>query len=187
MSTASDKTFYSILSDGELKSTSDKVLNTVRKLRRCTKVEIMKANGMSHQTVTARLSELMDSGLIKVANTRKGSRSFLSIFSPETNKEQVAVNASIRERARFEKWLKKGEEFKHLINEQGNLGKVQNENDFIADVSRSGYVCHIGKELVFIMAENISQAMDKMEEIAGNSILGYSMEIHSSIRVINCG
>ena len=121
MSTASDKTFYSILSDGELKSARDKVLNTVRKLRRCTKVEIMKANGMSHQTVTARLSELMDSGLIKVANTRKGSRSFLSIFSPETNKEQVAVNASIRERARFEKWLKKGEEFKHLINEQVNL------------------------------------------------------------------
>ena len=57
----------------------------------------------------------------------------------------------------------------------------------IADVSHSGYVCHIGKERVFIIAENIAQAMDKMEEIAGDSIFGYSMESHSSIRVIYCG
>jgi len=57
----------------------------------------------------------------------------------------------------------------------------------IADLSHSGYVCHIGKERVFIIAENIAQAMDKMEEIAGESVFGYSMESHSSIRVIHCG
>lgn len=56
----------------------------------------------------------------------------------------------------------------------------------IHNVSTSGYVCHIGKERVFIIAENIAQAMDKMEEIAGNSVFGYSMESHSSIRVIHC-
>ena len=54
-------------------------------------------------------------------------------------------------------------------------------------VIQSGYVCHIGKERVFIIAENIAQAMDKMEEIAGDSVFGYSMESHSSIRVIHCG
>ena len=57
----------------------------------------------------------------------------------------------------------------------------------IGAVSHSGYVCHIGKERVFIIAENIAQAMDKMEEIAGDSVFGYSMESHSSIRVIHCG
>jgi hypothetical protein len=57
----------------------------------------------------------------------------------------------------------------------------------ISAVSHSGYVCHIGKERVFIIAENIAQAMDKMEEIAGDSVFGYSMESHSSIRVIHCG
>lgn len=56
----------------------------------------------------------------------------------------------------------------------------------IHDVSHSGYICHIGKERVFIIAENIAEAMDKMEEIAGDSIFGYSMESHSSIRVILC-
>jgi hypothetical protein len=53
-------------------------------------------------------------------------------------------------------------------------------------VGHSGYVCHIGKERVFIIAENIAQAMDKMKEIAGDSVFGYSMESHSSIRVIHC-
>ena len=71
--------------------------------------------------------------------------------------------------------------------EKENSDKQQNGNDFIADVSHSGYVCHIGKERVFIIAENIAQAMDKMEEIAGDSVFGYSMESHSSIRVIHCG
>lgn len=47
-------------------------------------------------------------------------------------------------------------------------------------VEQNGYICHIGKERVFIIAENIAQAMHKMEEIAGNSVLGYSMESHSS-------
>ena len=71
---------------------------------------------------------------------------------------------------------------------KGNpFDKPQNGNDFIADVSHSGYICHIGKERVFIIAENIAQAMDKMEEIAGDSVFGYSMESHSSIRVIHCG
>jgi len=65
--------------------------------------------------------------------------------------------------------------------------KQQNNNNFIDGVSHNGYVCHIGKERVFIIAENIAQAMDKMEEIAGDSVFGYSMESHSSIRVINCG
>lgn len=65
--------------------------------------------------------------------------------------------------------------------------KQENGNDFIADVSHSGYICHIGKERVFIIAENIAQAMDKMEEIAGDNVFGYSMESHSSIRVIHCG
>ena len=65
--------------------------------------------------------------------------------------------------------------------------KHKKGNDFIGDVSHSGYICHIGKERVFIIAENIAQAMDKMEEIAGDSVFGYSMESHSSIRVIRCG
>lgn len=54
------------------------------------------------------------------------------------------------------------------------------------NVSHSGYICHIGKERVFIIAENVAQAMDKMEEIAEDSVFGYSMESHSSIRVIHC-
>ena len=71
--------------------------------------------------------------------------------------------------------------------ENETLRTTRHGNDFIADVSHSGYVCYIGKERVFIIAENIAQAMDKMEEIVGDSIIGYSMESHSSIRVIHCG
>ena len=63
--------------------------------------------------------------------------------------------------------------------------EVKNLNT--SDVNHSGYVCHIGKERVFIIAEDIAQSMDKMKEIAGDSIFGYSMESHSSIRVIHCG
>lgn len=74
-----------------------------------------------------------------------------------------------------------------MIKENKNLENTPNGNDFIADVSHSGYICHIGKERVFIIAENIAQAMDKMEEIVGDSVFGYSMESHSSIRVIHCG
>ena len=73
------------------------------------------------------------------------------------------------------------------LSEKQASDKPKNGNDFISDVSHSGYVCHIGKERVFIIAENIAQAMDKMEEIASDSIFGYSMESHSSIRVIHCG
>jgi hypothetical protein len=68
-----------------------------------------------------------------------------------------------------------------------NVSNGEKGNGVLADVSHSGYVCHIGKERVFIIAKNIAQAMDKMEEIAGDSVFGYSMESHSSIRVIHCG
>lgn len=74
-----------------------------------------------------------------------------------------------------------------MKNEEQNSITPQNSALNIADISHSGYICHIGKERVFIIAENIAQAMDKMEEIAGDSVLGYSMESHSSIRVIHCG
>jgi hypothetical protein len=74
-----------------------------------------------------------------------------------------------------------------MSKENENLNEAENSALNIADVSHSGYVCHIGKERVFIIAENIAQAMDKMEEIVGDSVFGYSMESHSSIRVIHCG
>lgn len=66
------------------------------------------------------------------------------------------------------------------------LNKEETANSDLGAVSGSGYICHIGKERVFIIAENIAEAMDKMEEIAGDSVFGYSMESHSSIRVIHC-
>ncbi len=74
-----------------------------------------------------------------------------------------------------------------MSKENENLNGTQNSTLNIADANHSGYICHIGKERVFIIAENIAQAMDKMEEIAGDSVFGYSMEGHSSIRVIHCG
>lgn len=74
------------------------------------------------------------------------------------------------------------------MNNNNEISKEEHSEALnIANVSHSGYVCHIGKERVFIIAENIAQAMDKMEEIAGDSVFGYSMESHSSIRVIHCG
>ena len=72
-----------------------------------------------------------------------------------------------------------------MSKENKTLDKHENGNDFIADVSHSGYICQIGKWRVFIIAESIAQAMDKMKEISGG-VFGYSIESHSSIRVIHC-
>ena len=67
-----------------------------------------------------------------------------------------------------------------------NIPNVIGDAIFDPDEVESGYICHIGKERVFIIAENIAQAMDKMEEISGNSVFGYSIESHSSVKVIYC-
>lgn len=48
-----------------------------------------------------------------------------------------------------------------------------------------GYVCNINGDKSFVVAENIAEAMDIMEEISKNPNDDYSFETHSSIPILN--
>jgi len=72
---------------------------------------------MKHQTVTARLSELMDIGVVEIDGKSSEDHKDLSFFKVQTNLQNIASNERNRSKTKLIKWVSKGKSF--------NIGKLE--------------------------------------------------------------
>ena len=76
---------------------------------------------MKHQTVTARLSELMDIGVVEIDGKTSEEHKDLSFFKVQTNPQKIVFNQGNRSETKFIKWVSKGKSFNINKSEMLNL------------------------------------------------------------------
>lgn len=91
------------IASGQMKSDKARILNFVMTFKGQNKETIGKHFAIPHQTVTARLSDLEDLGLIESKGAGKYSN-FYPIYDPQTQK----LHRAKRQAEKLEAWAKKG-------------------------------------------------------------------------------
>lgn len=99
MSKLSNQTFIEQIQNGNLKSKKHIVYSFLKDNGRKTLEQMRRTIPMSHQTLTARLSDLMDEGLV----WQDDSNQFFV-----TEESYWHYYAAKREKERYQKWLKVG-------------------------------------------------------------------------------
>lgn len=100
---------------GKMKSDSAKILNYIIESKMSTMPSIEFKFAMPRQTVSARVSDLEDLGVIKKQGTHETRSGVYSLYVYESDPVKVVKNAKERELIKFNNWLKRGGKFKHLI------------------------------------------------------------------------
>lgn len=100
------------IESGDLKSNTALVLKWIRERGALNKRDLMKLCGKSHQTITSRLSDLQDMGIIEVVSY---SDSDVNFYKYQSDPNKQVRNAFARKYERYERWKKKGEEFREFI------------------------------------------------------------------------
>ena len=100
MTKLSTETFIEQTQNGNIKSAKARVYRQLKTLGPCTLIFLRVSMRMSHQTLTARLSELMDMGIVW-----QNERNEFYI----TDKIQWNYYCDLRWKQRRDKWLKVGE------------------------------------------------------------------------------
>tara|TARA_R110000796_G_scaffold72989_1_gene164557 strand:+ start:670 stop:1062 length:393 start_codon:yes stop_codon:yes gene_type:complete len=77
----------------------------------CNKESLSKALNKPHQTITARLSDLMDLGVVEIVIKNGFKTTTLSSFKTVTDPISIKANWAGRQKEKFDKWLRKGKEF----------------------------------------------------------------------------
>lgn len=125
MSSASVKTLLDQIDSGKLKSDKAIVLNYVKKQTEKGNATIVKNLRekllIPHQTITARLSDLEDLGLVYKKGDSELAGSHYCNFFYEANEEKRAENRLEVRKRKFKKWLNKADEFEDLIGCGGML------------------------------------------------------------------
>lgn len=105
MSTASVETFLLQVNTGKIKTGLARVYRYIRRNERTHKYAIMRDLSMGHQTATARLSGLLDMGVIEVTEIAKVPKidSKVSRFVVQTDPDKIQENANVREETRNSK------------------------------------------------------------------------------------
>ena len=108
MSKASIETYLNQLNNGKTKKDSARIYRFIKSNPLCQKDDIIRELKMTHQTVTARLSDLTDKGVVFVKGTYKTVTSTLSLFQVEERIDFIEKNIQEREKASFNNWVKQG-------------------------------------------------------------------------------
>lgn len=101
------------IESGKLESDKARILDFIIKFPRSNTKLIQRHLRLSHETASARLSDLQDLGLLD-ANTEGAFSEFF--YEPDPKKQKV--NAFLRKTERFEKWKKKAQEFRDVLSEE---------------------------------------------------------------------
>lgn len=105
MTTASQQAYIKQIQSGEAKGKAQKVYNLLSHSDNGLTIRyICKALNLSHQTATARLSELCDLGIVFISETKED----LSVFKIETIPYLIKNNRFNRKKSKVDKWMKKG-------------------------------------------------------------------------------
>jgi DNA-binding transcriptional regulator GbsR (MarR family) len=100
MSKFSVETFIEQTENGNIRSAKVRVYRVLKIHGHSTLDHLRRTMGMSHQTLTARLSELMDMGVVWQSEKNEF---YL------TKKDMWTFYSDLRTQQRFQKWLKAGE------------------------------------------------------------------------------
>tara|TARA_R110002012_G_scaffold219820_2_gene391303 strand:- start:7 stop:396 length:390 start_codon:yes stop_codon:yes gene_type:complete len=119
MSKASIKTYIANLNCGKNEADAARVYQFIQEYTRTNKNEIIQVLKMPHQTVTARLSDLLDRGVITIEGEDDSNTSPLSRFVIVTDISKVEYYAHKRLLSKFENWKKQGlSRFSELLTEE---------------------------------------------------------------------
>ena len=104
---------------GKLQTDMARVLHHIKTKPYSTLSELERKLNMKHQTASARVSDLLDMGLIEEQGTKKSHHSFQTYFKYQPSSLKQIDNARKRKKAKYEHWLKKGlSQFEEYINPQ---------------------------------------------------------------------
>ncbi len=105
MTTASQKAYIEQIQSGKAKGNAQQIYNLLSHSDKGLSIRyICTALELSHQTATARLSELCDLGVVFIDHTKDD----LSIFKIETIPFLIKNNRFNRKKEKVDKWMKKG-------------------------------------------------------------------------------
>lgn len=119
MSKASKESFLKINDTGARTSIKKKVYNYIKRNENTHIYNMKRDLNISHQTLTARISDLLDEGKIEISETKKTSFSEtkLSSYKVQENIDLIRVNIFNRNKEGFKKWLKKVPQYEALLSE----------------------------------------------------------------------
>ena len=100
MSKNSRETFLEQLNNGSYTSKQKEVYGLLEAAGPMNLRKLRSVSGMAHQTLTSRLSALMDVGLVVQDSDAR--------FSVEPDKDKWQAHANARHDAKYEAWIKKG-------------------------------------------------------------------------------
>jgi len=106
---ARTKQYIKNVKNGFLKSNNEKVLHWINHNPMTTVYEL-RQTGISHQTLTSRISHLQDLGLIKVVGNCNIEGKHYSQYEAVLDSEMVEHYRNSREQEKVLTWLKKGQE-----------------------------------------------------------------------------
>ncbi|MDY8137602.1 helix-turn-helix domain-containing protein [Aquimarina sp. 2201CG5-10] len=111
------KTLLNQIQSGRLETDISRVLDHIKTHPFTTLPEIKKKLCLAHQTASARISDLLDLGLIEEKGEKKTSNGTYSYFKFQPDYQKQECNASKRKKEKYDYWVKKGlTQFKEFIN-----------------------------------------------------------------------
>ncbi|WP_456867558.1 winged helix-turn-helix domain-containing protein [Galbibacter sp. BG1] len=112
------KSFKRQIESGDRDSDLSKIHKFIELNPRSTRLDIEARLGISTQTASARIAELLDTGvLFEEANKKFNGHSY-SLLSVEKNEDKIEINRIARKKKKFKHWIKQGlYKFKDFIPE----------------------------------------------------------------------
>ncbi len=118
MSDASVANWLRLMNTGELKNKTVRVLDYIYANPNTDINQMREALKISHQSLTAVVSNIMDEGLVKFAGERVyGETTYSTLIFVQGSFSQAQEKAR-RTKEKFTLWLKQGEHFKDLMSSQ---------------------------------------------------------------------
>ena len=114
------KTWIMNVESGMIKSTTERVLLEIKNVEKSNTdlftyqttgidTETLRNRfGIAHQTLTSRLSELQDNGLIKVIGEKQGNESVYSVYAYVSDSSEREMLADERKKEKFTQWMDRG-------------------------------------------------------------------------------
>lgn len=118
---AAVETFLEQIRRRNIKTNKTTIYRTIKKFKGCTKDDLIVRLKMPHQTVTARISDLMDLGLVEVSATKQiiGNEGFFYVSQFKIQEEPLNIkkNQYNRRLMRFKRLKKQLNQFTDIIPE----------------------------------------------------------------------
>lgn len=116
MSNASVKTWIQQMESGELKSKTIKILKYIKD-NQFTDIDLIRQElSISHQSVTAIVSNLMDEGMVDFVGERQRDGTTYSVLKYIDSQFQQAILKERRIKEKYRLWLEKGlADYRHLM------------------------------------------------------------------------